>query len=264
MRYFKCHTFNNSLFVLCLTADGDRCKNCLNRLRKVNTSSCRDSSTVLRFSRCTFSLQELVRSNRALELPAPLVPSGDELEQMERASASAAEVTRSTLVQRMELDEKKRTVAMLQKALVSGREERGSGREGRGSGREGRGSGREGRGSGREGRGSGREGRGSGPEGRGSGPEGRGSGHEGRGSGCEGRGSGREGRGSGPEGRGSGREGRGSGREGRGSGREGRGSGREGRGSGPEGRGSGREGWAVGQRAARSVRIIATVCVRGT
>ena len=59
------------------------------------------------------------RANDALENPALLVPSGDELAQLEQASANAAEVTSTVLRQKMELEEKKRSVAILQKALVS-------------------------------------------------------------------------------------------------------------------------------------------------
>jgi len=54
-----------------------------------------------------------------LNLPAALtVPSAEELESMERASAAASEVTNTVLSQRLQLDEKTRTVQMLQKALV--------------------------------------------------------------------------------------------------------------------------------------------------
>lgn len=49
---------------------------------------------------------------------APLVPSAEELEQMEQASAVASEVTSQMLTQKLELEEKKRSVSMLQKALV--------------------------------------------------------------------------------------------------------------------------------------------------
>ena len=63
-------------------------------------------------------LQELQKSNQLLERPAPLVPSGEELIEMEQASATAAEVTSTMLKQRMELDAKKRSIQTLQKALV--------------------------------------------------------------------------------------------------------------------------------------------------
>ncbi len=52
-------------------------------------------------------------------LLAPLVPSGEEIAQLEQASAMASEVTNTVLSQRLELEEKKRSVSMLQKALVS-------------------------------------------------------------------------------------------------------------------------------------------------
>ena len=57
--------------------------------------------------------------NEELERPALLVPSADEVAQLESAQAAASEVTHTVLSQRLELDEKKRTVGMLQKALVS-------------------------------------------------------------------------------------------------------------------------------------------------
>lgn len=50
--------------------------------------------------------------------PQLLVPSAEEFEQMEQASAAASEVTNTMLKQRLQLDEKSRTVQMLQKALV--------------------------------------------------------------------------------------------------------------------------------------------------
>ena len=63
--------------------------------------------------------QDIAKVNEYLEKPALLVPSGEEIAQMEQASAAAAEVTNTVLAQKLELDEKKRTVQMLQKALVS-------------------------------------------------------------------------------------------------------------------------------------------------
>lgn len=63
-------------------------------------------------------MQEIQRSNQMLDNPVPLVPSGEEIIEMEQASAMAAEVTNTMLSQRMELEEKKRSVQMLQKALV--------------------------------------------------------------------------------------------------------------------------------------------------
>ena len=61
----------------------------------------------------------MARTNDALDNPALLVPSGDELAQLEQVSANAAEVTSTVLRQKMELEEKKRNVTILQKALVS-------------------------------------------------------------------------------------------------------------------------------------------------
>ena len=42
----------------------------------------------------------------------------NEIEDLEKATQSAAEVTNTMLSQRLELEEKKRTISMLQKALV--------------------------------------------------------------------------------------------------------------------------------------------------
>ena len=56
--------------------------------------------------------------NEELERPAALVPSGEEIAQIEKAQAVASEVTNTVLSQRLELDEKSRTVSMLQRALV--------------------------------------------------------------------------------------------------------------------------------------------------
>jgi hypothetical protein len=47
------------------------------------------------------------------------VPSAEEIESLEKASQAAAEVTNTMLSNRLELEEKKRTISMLQKALVS-------------------------------------------------------------------------------------------------------------------------------------------------
>lgn len=51
--------------------------------------------------------------------PGLVVPSAEEMEQMEQASAAASEVTNTVLKQRLQLEEKSRTILMLQKALVS-------------------------------------------------------------------------------------------------------------------------------------------------
>lgn len=47
------------------------------------------------------------------------MPSGEQLVELEQASANAQEVTNAVLTQKMELEEKKRSVLTLQKALVS-------------------------------------------------------------------------------------------------------------------------------------------------
>ena len=62
--------------------------------------------------------QEINKMNEQLEKPALLLPSGEEMEQLEQAQAVASEVTSTVLSQRLEIDEKKRTITMLQKALV--------------------------------------------------------------------------------------------------------------------------------------------------
>ncbi|XP_078691966.1 centrosomal protein of 131 kDa-like [Branchiostoma floridae x Branchiostoma belcheri] len=54
--------------------------------------------------------------------PVLLVPSAEEIAQMEQASATASEVASEMLKQRLELEEKQRSVAMLQKALNQQRE----------------------------------------------------------------------------------------------------------------------------------------------
>ena len=46
-------------------------------------------------------------------------PSAEELAELQQANEAASEVTNKVLSQRLELDEKARTVSMLQKALVS-------------------------------------------------------------------------------------------------------------------------------------------------
>ncbi|KAK7111870.1 centrosomal protein of 131 kDa-like [Littorina saxatilis] len=65
---------------------------------------------------------EIHRMNEELEKPAALVPSGEELAQLGKAQAMASEVTNTVLSQRLELDERSRTVTMLQKALNQQRE----------------------------------------------------------------------------------------------------------------------------------------------
>ncbi|XP_005098791.1 centrosomal protein of 131 kDa [Aplysia californica] len=65
---------------------------------------------------------EISRMNEELEKPALLLPSAEEVAQLEQAQAAASEVTNTVLSQRLELDEKKRTVGMLQKALNQQRE----------------------------------------------------------------------------------------------------------------------------------------------
>ncbi|BFZ03464.1 hypothetical protein BsWGS_06503 [Bradybaena similaris] len=65
---------------------------------------------------------EISRVNDELEKPAFLVPSAEQVAQLEQAQATASEVTNTLLTQRLELDEKKRTVTMLQKALNQQRE----------------------------------------------------------------------------------------------------------------------------------------------
>lgn len=54
-----------------------------------------------------------------MKLTQPIVPSAEEIEDLEKATQAAAEVTNTMLAQRLELEEKKRTISMLQKALVS-------------------------------------------------------------------------------------------------------------------------------------------------
>ncbi|KAI8797479.1 centrosomal protein of 131 kDa [Biomphalaria glabrata] len=65
---------------------------------------------------------EICRINEDLEKPVLLVPSAFDIAQIEQAQATASEVTTTVLTQRLELEEKKRTVSMLQKALNQQRE----------------------------------------------------------------------------------------------------------------------------------------------
>ena len=60
----------------------------------------------------------MAKINDVLERPAVLVPTGEEIAQLEQASAMASEVTNTVLSQRLQLEDKKRSVSMLQKALV--------------------------------------------------------------------------------------------------------------------------------------------------
>jgi len=55
--------------------------------------------------------------NDSLPNPVLLVPSSDEM--LEQASLAASEVTQQMLAQKLELEDKKRSVTMLQKALVT-------------------------------------------------------------------------------------------------------------------------------------------------
>ncbi|KAH3869500.1 hypothetical protein DPMN_032669, partial [Dreissena polymorpha] len=65
--------------------------------------------------------QEISKLNAELEMPR-IGPSADELAELEHANQAASEVTNTVISQRLELDEKKRTVSMLQKALNQQRE----------------------------------------------------------------------------------------------------------------------------------------------
>jgi len=53
-----------------------------------------------------------------LDRPPVLGPSAEELAELEQANAAASEVTNTVISQRLQLDENKRTVSMLLKALV--------------------------------------------------------------------------------------------------------------------------------------------------
>ncbi|XP_072168019.1 centrosomal protein of 131 kDa-like [Diadema setosum] len=54
--------------------------------------------------------------------PVALVPSAEEIQKLEEASAAASEVTNTVLSQRLQLEEKERSIKMLQKALNQQRE----------------------------------------------------------------------------------------------------------------------------------------------
>jgi len=64
--------------------------------------------------------------NSGLLKPALLLPSGDEM--LQQASLAASEVTQQMLAQKMELEDKKRSVSMLQKALVNTCSSKGKGK----------------------------------------------------------------------------------------------------------------------------------------
>ncbi|XP_021358763.1 centrosomal protein of 131 kDa-like [Mizuhopecten yessoensis] len=66
--------------------------------------------------------QEISKASEDFDRPVPLVPSVDQLAELEQAQEAANEVTSTMLSQRLELDERKRTVSMLQKALNQQRE----------------------------------------------------------------------------------------------------------------------------------------------
>ncbi|KAI8500064.1 hypothetical protein Bbelb_223810 [Branchiostoma belcheri] len=69
-------------------------------------------------SQVTKSVESTPREDPAAAAPPVLlVPSAEEIAQMEQASATASEVASEMLKQRLELEEKQRSVAMLQKAL---------------------------------------------------------------------------------------------------------------------------------------------------
>lgn len=66
--------------------------------------------------------QEISKLTADLERPGLTVLTSEDLDELEQANACASEVTNTVISQRLELDEKKRTVSMLQKALNQQRE----------------------------------------------------------------------------------------------------------------------------------------------
>ncbi|XP_053392932.1 centrosomal protein of 131 kDa-like [Mercenaria mercenaria] len=66
--------------------------------------------------------QEISKINADLERSGVIGPSAEELAELDQANEMASEVTNTVISQRLELDEKKRTVSMLQKALNQQRE----------------------------------------------------------------------------------------------------------------------------------------------
>ncbi|XP_060605968.1 centrosomal protein of 131 kDa-like [Ruditapes philippinarum] len=66
--------------------------------------------------------QEISKLNADLERSGAIGPSAEELAELDHANEMASEVTNTVISQRLELDEKKRTVSMLQKALNQQRE----------------------------------------------------------------------------------------------------------------------------------------------
>lgn len=68
---------------------------------------------------CDCDFQELQKVNEMLDKPVLLVPSSEEIAQMELASQTASEVTQKMLKLKLELEDRKRKVQTLEKALVS-------------------------------------------------------------------------------------------------------------------------------------------------
>ncbi|GFR90984.1 centrosomal protein of 131 kDa-like [Elysia marginata] len=103
---------------------GDKLKSIISFLDEVQVTD-RLSEIDTEISRMNEGL--LAQSQSAAPVPdvpvsAPLVPSAEEVAQLEQAQVTASEVTNAMLSQRLELDEKQRTVSMLQKALNQQRE----------------------------------------------------------------------------------------------------------------------------------------------
>ncbi|GFO00920.1 centrosomal protein of 131 kda-like [Plakobranchus ocellatus] len=106
---------------------GDKLKSIINFLDEVQVTD-RLSEIDTEISRMNEGLMAQATTAAAggnapeIPLSAPLVPSADEVAQIEQAQVTASEVTNAMLSQRLELDEKQRTVSMLQKALNQQRE----------------------------------------------------------------------------------------------------------------------------------------------
>lgn len=103
---------------------GDKLKSIINFLDEVQVTD-RLSEIDSEINRMNEGLQSQPQNAAVVsDIPvsAPLVPTAEEVAQLEQAQVTASEVTNAMLSQRLELDEKQRTVSMLQKALNQQRE----------------------------------------------------------------------------------------------------------------------------------------------
>ncbi|RUS74495.1 hypothetical protein EGW08_017746 [Elysia chlorotica] len=103
---------------------GDKLKSIISFLDEVQVTDrlSEIDSEICRMNQGLLAQPQDAASAADVPVTAPLVPSAEEVAQIEQAQATASEVTSAMLSQRLELDEKQRTVTMLQKALNQQRE----------------------------------------------------------------------------------------------------------------------------------------------